>query len=250
MTKTRVPEDSRLPVLGFRAGDLPRRVLVVGDPDRAEKAAGHLGHVKELGRTREYVSFSGRHHDVEVAVVSHGVGSAGAAVCFEELFRAGAERVIRAGTAGGMQADVVDGHLVVATAAVRADGFTQQVVPSEYPAVGDHRVVDSLLGAAEAAGVNIHLGVVLTVASFYPHQVLGSSLPMWQQAGVVAVEMEVAALYVLASLHQTSAGAILAIDGNPLIEKDESMEGYNPNRPVVHEAVEAMITIGLDALVR
>ena len=250
MTKTRVPEDSRLPVLGFRAGDLPRRVLVVGDPDRAEKAAGHLGHVKELGRTREYVSFSGRHHDVEVAVVSHGVGSAGAAVCFEELFRAGAERVIRAGTAGGMQADVVDGHLVVATAAVRADGFTQQVVPSEYPAVGDHRVVDSLLGAAEAAGVNIHLGVVLTVASFYPHQVLGSSLPMWQQAGVVAVEMEVAALYVLASLHEASAGAILAIDGNPLIEKDESMEGYNPNRPVVHEAVEAMITIGLDALVR
>lgn len=250
MTKTRVPEDSRLPVLGFRAGDLPRRVLVVGDPDRAKKAAGHLQDVKELGRTREYVSFSGRHHDVEVGVVSHGVGSAGAAVCFEELFRAGAERVIRAGTAGGMQADVLDGHLVVATAAVRADGFTQQVVPSEYPAVADHRVVDGLLGAAEAAGVDVHLGVVLTVASFYPHQVLGSSLPMWQQAGVVAVEMEVAALYILASLHEASAGAILAIDGNPLIEKDESMEGYNPNRPVVHEAVEAMITIGLDALVR
>lgn len=73
---------------------------------------------------------------------------------------------------------------------------------------------------------------------------------MWQQAGVVAVEMEVAALYILASLHEASAGAILAIDGNPLIEKDESMEGYNPNRPVVHEAVEATITIGLDALVR
>ena len=250
MTKTRVPEDSRLPVLGFRAGDLPRRVLVVGDPDRAKKAAGHLQDVKELGRTREYVSFSGRHHDVEVGVVSHGVGSAGAAVCFEELFRAGAELVIRAGTAGGMQADVLDGHVVVATAAVRADGFTQQVVPSEYPAVADHRVVDGLLGAAEAAGVDVHLGVVLTVASFYPHQVLGSSLPMWQQAGVVAVEMEVAALYILASLHEASAGAILAIDGNPLIEKDESMEGYNPNRPVVHEAVEATITIGLDALVR
>ena len=250
MTKTRVPEDSRLPVLGCRAGDLPRRVLVVGDPDRAKKAAGHLQDVKELGRTREYVSFSGRHHDVEVGVVSHGVGSAGAAVCFEELFRAGAERVIRAGTAGGMQAGVLDGHIVVATAAVRADGFTQQVVPSEYPAVADHRVVDGLLGAAEAAGVDVHLGVVLTVASFYPHQVLGSSLPMWQQAGVVAVEMEVAALYILASLHEASAGAILAIDGNPLIEKDESMEGYNPNRPVVHEAVEATITIGLDALVR
>jgi uridine phosphorylase len=250
LSATRVPEDSKLPILGFRAGDLPRRVLVVGDPNRAEKAARQLQDVKELGRTREYVSFAGVHRETEVAVVSHGVGSAGAAVCFEELFRAGAERVIRAGTAGGMQPNILDGQLVVATAAVRTDGFTQQVVPMEYPAVADHRVVDSLLGAAEAAGYDVDPGIVLTVASFYPHPLLGSSLPMWQQAGVVAVEMEVAALFVLATLHGSSAGAILAIDGNPLVEKDDSMEGYNPNRPVVHEAVERMITIGLDALVR
>lgn len=250
MSATRVPEDSKLPILGFRAGDLPRRVLVVGDPNRAEKAARQLQDVKELGRTREYVSFAGVHRETEVAVVSHGVGSAGAAVCFEELFRAGAERVIRAGTAGGMQPNILDGQLVVATAAVRTDGFTQQVVPMEYPAVADHRVVDSLLGAAEAAGSDVDPGIVLTVASFYPHPLLGSSLSMWQQAGVVAVEMEVAALFVLATLHGSSAGAILAIDGNPLVEKDDSMEGYNPNRPVVHEAVERMITIGLDALVR
>ncbi|MGH8925831.1 MAG: nucleoside phosphorylase [Acidimicrobiia bacterium] len=250
MAPIRVPEDSKLPILGFRAGDLPKRVLVVGDPNRAEKAAEHLDDVRELGRTREYVSFAGRRHDIEVATVSHGVGSAGAAVCFEELFRAGAGRVIRAGTAGGLQANVLDGDLVVATAAVRTDGYTQQVVPIEYPAVADHKVVDSLLGAAAAAGVEVHRGIVLTLASFYPHAVLGSSLPMWQQAGLVAVEMEVAALLVLASLHGSTAGAILAIDGNPLLEKDDSMEGYNPDRPVVHEAVERMITIGLDALVR
>jgi uridine phosphorylase len=223
---------------------------VVGDPNRAEKAARQLAEVRELGRTREYVTFAGRHHEIAVAIVSHGVGSAGAAVCFEELFRAGAERVIRAGTAGGMQPNILDGQLVVATAAVRTDGFTHQVVPPEYPAVADHRVVDSLLWAAEAAGYDVYPGIVLTLASFYPHPVLGSSLPMWQQAGVVAVEMEVAALLVLASLHGASAGAILAIDGNPLVEKDNSMEGYNPNRPVVHEAVERMITVGLDALVR
>ncbi|MGH8957558.1 MAG: nucleoside phosphorylase [Acidimicrobiia bacterium] len=250
MTATRVPDDAKLPILGFRAGDLPQRVLVVGDPSRAEKAARQLQDVKELGRTREYVSFAGVHRKTEVAVVSHGVGSAGAAVCFEELFRAGAQRVIRAGTAGGMQPYIGDGDLVVATAAVRTDGFSAQVVPVEYPAVADHRVVESLLDAAQAAGAEIHHGIVLTLASFYPHQILGSSLPMWQKAGVVAVEMEVASLFVLATLHGSSAGAILAIDGNPLMEKDDSMEGYNPNRPVVHEAVERMITIGLDALVR
>jgi uridine phosphorylase len=149
-----------------------------------------------------------------------------------------------------MQPNVLDGHLVIATGAVRNDGFTPQVVPVEYPAVADHRLVDYLLTAAAASSAEVHQGIVLTVASFYPHAILGSALPMWQEAGIVAVEMEVAALFTLASLHGSSAGAILAIDGNPLAEKDDSMEGYNPNRPIVHQAVDTMITIALDALVR
>lgn len=250
MPPTKVPADSKLPILGFRAGDLPARVLVVGDPNRAEKAAQRFNGVRELGRTREYAPFAGTHRDTEVAVVSHGVGSAGAAVCFEELFRAGAERVIRAGTAGGLQPNVLDGHLVIATAAVRTDGFSQQVVPIEYPAVADTELVDYLSAAGRGSTLEVHQGIVLTLASFYPHAVLGSSLKLWQEAGVVAVEMEVAALFVLASLHGSRAGAILAIDGNPLVERDDSMEGYNPNRPVVHDAVEQMITVALDALVR
>ena len=111
MPAVKVSPDARLPILGVRAGDLPTRSLVVGDPARAEKAAARLDGARELARTREYVTFVGQHQGTRVAVVSHGVGSAGAAVCFEELYRAGAELVIRAGTAGGMQPDVLDGHL-------------------------------------------------------------------------------------------------------------------------------------------
>jgi uridine phosphorylase len=249
MAAVKVTPDTRLPILGVKAGDLPLRSLVVGDPARAEKAASRLEGVRELGRTREYVTFVGEHRGTNVSVVSHGVGGAGAAVCFEELYRAGAELVIRAGTAGGMQPHVLDGHLVVATAAVRADGYSQYVVPPEFPAVADHRVVERLLWIGGAAGVELHSGIVLTLAPFYTHGILGSSLPMWHEAGVVAVEMEAAALFVIASLHRSRAGAILAIDGNPLVEQDDTMEGYNPNRQVVHDAVESMIGIALDALV-
>jgi uridine phosphorylase len=245
----KVSPGTRLPILGVTAGDLPPRSLVVGDPARAEKAAARLAGARELGRTREYITFVGEHRGTEVSVVSHGVGSAGAAVCFEELYRAGAEIVIRAGTAGGMQPDVLDGHLVVATAAVRADGYSQYVVPPEFPAVAHHLAVAKLLEKADAAGVEVHRGIVLTLAPFYPYQVLGSSLPMWHEAGVVAVEMEAAALFVIASLHGAAAGAILAIDGNPLVEKDDTMEAYNPNRQIVHDAVDAMIDIALDTLV-
>ena len=241
------PED-RLPILGVKAGEVPRRVVVVGDPKRARAAAAMLEGAEQLGETREYVTFRGVHQGVEVGVVSHGVGASGAGVCFEELCRAGAERVLRAGTCGGMQPEVVDGHLVVATAAVRAEGFTDGLVPPAYPAVA-HPVPLAALQRAAGTGGDVHTGVVLTSGVFYPHPVLGSDLALWQRAGVVAVEMEVAALYVVAALHGVEAAAILAVDGNPLAERDEEMTGYDPDREVVHRAVERMLRIALDAVV-
>lgn len=246
--------DDQMPILGLRARDVPERVLVVGDPARAELVASRLDGVDERGRNREYVTFVGQYAppDVDqatpVAVVSHGVGSAGATVCFEELCRSGARRLIRAGTCGGMQPDVRDGDLVIATAAVRDDGITQKLVPIEFPAVADPDLLLALRRAGGSGDREPKLGVVLTSDLFYPHDVLGGNLLLWQSAGVLAVEMECSALLITAALHGVAAGAILTVDGNPLADADEDMSGYDPHRPIVHDAVDAMITIALDAL--
>lgn len=237
-----------LPILNVAADDIPRRMLVVGDPDRALRVASRFEDRVEIGRFREYVTLVGKHRGVEVGVVSHGVGAAGAAVCFDELFQAGVRRVIRAGSCGGMQDHVLDGHLVIVTGAVRSEGFTSQLVPDGYPAMSSPDVVTALRRAARG-GENIHEGIALTNAVFYSHDILGSNLPLWQRAGVTAVEMECAALFVMAGLAGRQAGAILAVDGNPLVERDEEMTGYDPHRDVVREAVGRMIGIALDALV-
>ena len=149
-----------------------------------------------------------------VGVVSHGVGSAGAAVCFEELLRAGAQRLIRAGSCGGMQDDVIDGHLVIVTGAVRNEGFTSQIVPDGYPALASADVVAALRRASRGAA-DIHEGLTLTSAVFYSHDILGSDLTLWQKTGVRAVEMECAVLFVLAGLAGRESGAILTVDGKP-----------------------------------
>jgi uridine phosphorylase len=180
--------------------------------------------------------------------VSHGVGSAGATVCFEELCRAGAVRLVRAGTAGGMQPAIRDGAIVLARAAVREEGTTAKLVPTAFPAVADVDVALSLRRAAATVGRDVVEGVVLTSDVFYPHAVLGSDLALWQRAGVVAVEMECAALFITAALHGAAAGAILAIDGNPLAEGDDDMSGYDPHRDIVTAAVDQMVTIALDAI--
>ena len=130
-----------LPVLNVAAKDIPERMLVVGDPDRARRVAGRLEDKIEIGHFREYVTLVGRHRGVKVGVVSHGVGAAGAAVCFDELFQAGVQRVIRAGSCGGMQDNVLNGHLVIVTAAVRNEGLTSQLVPDGYPAVASADLV-------------------------------------------------------------------------------------------------------------
>ena len=72
-------KDSGKPLthLGIQSSDLPDRVLVVGDPARAQAAALMLDAYVEVGRNREYVTYRGNHGSVPVAVVSHGVGAAG-----------------------------------------------------------------------------------------------------------------------------------------------------------------------------
>lgn len=234
------------PVLRVDPELVPERVLVVGDPERAELVAGRLDGARLLGRFREYVTFAGAYRGTPVAVSSHGVGAPGAAICFEELCRAGARRIIRAGTCGGLQPEVDDGHLVIATAAVREDGVTRQMVPPAFPAVASVAVVNHLLQAASGAGRAVHTGIVLTHALFYPGEVLGSDLELWARAGAAAVEMECAALFVIGDLNSVETGAILAADGNPLRPSEGE---YNPHRSLVREAVEEMIGIALDALI-
>lgn len=250
MAPVRLPADSELPLLRARVSDLADRALVVGDPGRAARVAEQLDDVRQLSANREYHVYAGSYRGVRVTVASHGVGAAGAAVCFEELARGGVTRIIRSGTAGGIQPEVVDGAIIVATGAVRADGISHQLVPSEFPAIATPELTIALRAAAEQTGLRTHSGIVLTGDMFYPSDVIvGIDHQMWQRAGIVAVEMEASALFVIASLHGIEAGAVFAIDGNPLAAKNDSMDGYDPYREIVTQAVDGALTSALDVLV-
>lgn len=250
MAPVRLPADAELPLLRARVADLSDRALVVGDPGRAARVAERLDDVRQLTANREYHVYSGTHRGVPVTVASHGVGAAGAAVCFEELARGGVTRIIRSGTAGGIQPEVVDGAIVVATGAVRADGVSHQLVPTEFPAIATPELAVALKAAAAGTGLEVHSGIVLTGDMFYPSDVItGIDHRMWQRAGIVAVEMEASALFVIASLHGIEAGAVFAIDGNPLAAKDDAMDGYDPYREIVTRAVDGALDTALDVLI-
>lgn len=239
---------SVMPLTKINSDELTERVLVVGDPARAAKAAELLEESCVLAKSREYHSYRGYWKDTEITVVSHGIGASGAACCFEELCRAGAKVIIRSGTAGGLQPDIDSGDVVVALASVREDGLTASLVPDRYPAIADIDTVIKIREALKNLNKDYSEGVVLTQSSFYPFKFFDNVQPLWRDAGVVAVEMEIAALFIVCSLNNVKAGALVAIDGNPLLQKDENMANYDPYTNSVGDAVKICLRASLDAL--
>ncbi len=232
-----------LSILEIESELLPEIALVCGDPRRAAIIAQKLDDAKELSYAREYRTFVGNYKGVPVAVVSHGVGCPGAAVCFEELIKGGVKTLIRVGTAGSYSVDYPAGSVIVSTAAVRTDGLTRQLVPDGFPAVADADVTHALYEAASKLGGTTAKGITLTLDVFF-NGVVEFPHKLYKQAGVLAVEMEISALYVIATLRGVRAGAILAIDG---FADDDLAADYNPHTNAVADAVEREITAALDA---
>lgn len=236
-----------LPITTIPRTGLPGHALVVGDPDRATAVAGLLDDSVLIGQNREYRSYRGGWRGVPVVVSSHGVGGPGALCQFGELAEAGVHTFVRFGTAGALRADIADGDLVIAEAAVRDDGVTQQLIHPEYPAFATPEAVLALDRAAAAHGTRTHRGVVWTRAAFSP---MVRDLPMrdYLAARVIAIEMELATLLVFAGLRGLRAGGVLVVDGNATVDNADPT-AYDPHRQVVADGVAAGSRVALDALV-
>jgi uridine phosphorylase len=239
-----------LPVTRVPRTGLPPRAVVVGDPARAAVVAGLLEDAEEVSYHREYRVFRGSRRGLPVTVASHGVGAPGAVLLFQELADAGVRTFLRLGTAGAMRPDIADGDLVIAEAAVRDDGVTGQLLPPEYPAVAAPEAVLALQRAARAAGAPHHRGIVWTRAAFRP-----GLLPLFSYdgAGLAAIEMELSALLVTASLRGLVAGGVLVVDGanaDELADGDAPLStgGYDPHRQVVADGVQRGAVVSLEAL--
>jgi uridine phosphorylase len=222
--------------------DLARRVLVCGSPERAALVASRLTGSRALAKNREYHSYLGEHRKTPILVTSHGVGSAGAAICFQELIDLGAQVMVRVGTCGGLTDDSKIGDLVVATGAVRKDGVSVQMIPAEFPALPDLRLtleLQRLLSSAKARA-----GIVLTGDVFYPG-LLDTQLELYKRAGVLAAEMECATLFVIGHLRGVRTAAVLAVDGNPLKWKEGQ---YDPTADRLNQSIDVAIQAALDVL--
>ena len=204
--------------IGLKRTDGARGAIICGDPGRVEKIARLMDNPKLVASNREYTTWSAEIGGKRVLVTSHGIGGPSTAICIEELKLIGVETLIRVGTCGGMAHDVKAGDIVIAQAAIRAEGTSREYLPIEYPAVADFTVTSSLADAAKTMGHGHHVGVVHCKDSFYG-QHSPSRMPVadelqtkwqaWLRGGCLASEMETATLFTVSATLGMRAGAVL-----------------------------------------
>lgn len=235
------------------AGDVGRYVILPGDPGRCESIAALFDDAEFVSFNREYKIYTGTLLGEKVSVCSTGIGGPSASIAMVELNHLGADTFIRTGTCGGINLKVKSGDIVVATGAVRYEHTSVEFAPIEFPAVADLVIANALVDASERLGFVTHAGVVQCKDSFYgqhdPESMpvsyeLLSKWEAWKRLGVLASEMESAALFVVASALGCRCGSCFHVVWNQEREKaglDQDMSEDTSNS--VRVAVEALRTI-------
>ncbi len=192
--------------------------ILPGDPARVPLIAAHLENAEKLASNREFTSYCGTLCGERVIVLSTGIGGPSAAIALEELCQAGLQAAIRTGTCGGISESVAAGDLVIPTAAVRMEGTSKEYAPPEFPAAADFGMVRALVDAAEKNGFRLHTDIVQSKDSFYG-QHSPETMPVscellqkweaWKRLGVLASEMEAAALFTVGAVRHIRVGCIL-----------------------------------------
>lgn len=216
--------------VGLNKEDLKgaRFAILPGDPGRVKEIAKLLDSPTLLKTNREYTSMLGYINNEPVLVISTGMGGPSTAICVEELNLLGIKVLIRVGTCGGMQDDVLPGDLVIAQGAIRQEGTSKEYVPVEYPALADFNLTCVIKKACELLGYKNHVGVVQCKDSFYgqhdPERMpigyeLENKWQAWIKTGALASEMETASLYIVSATLRLRACAILTTVWNQELEK-------------------------------
>lgn len=221
--------------------------ILPGDPGRVEKIAQFLQNPEKAAQNREFITYAGSLEGRRVLVTSTGIGGPSAAIAMEELAALGVKTFIRVGTCGGMQKEIMGGDLIIPTGAVRMEGTSKEYLPVEYPAVPAFGVLSALNEAANRLGLRHHTGVVQSKDSFYgqhePERMPAAGELIykwnaWLKAGVLASEMECAALFSVAACLKVHAGAVLLCIWN---QERAKAEMDNPESQETAEAIKTAV---------
>ncbi len=202
--------------IGAEPEQLAKTVIMPGDPKRATFIANtYLDSPELVSDIRGIPVYTGTYKNKRLTVMASGMGMPSMGIYSHDLYEYfNVENIIRVGTAGGIHPDLRIRDIVIGQASCTVSNFVYQFrMPGTYAPIADFNLLRAAANEAEKMGLNYKVGNLFCSDFFYDDAL---SLADWQKLGVLAVEMESAALYTNAARFGKNALCICTISDCPL----------------------------------
>ena len=201
-------------------GAIAPRVLLPGDPLRAKFIAdNYLDDAEKYNDVRGMYGFTGTYKGIPVSVQGTGMGMPSHAIYVHELINSyGAKTLVRVGSCGSLQPEVKIRDVVMGlSASTNSSMVPQRFNGMSFAPTADWHLVSTAAERASELGLNIKCGNILSSDTFYDED--PDIWKLWAKYGVMAVEMEAAALYTLAARFGVRALCLLTVSDS-LVTKE------------------------------
>ena len=202
------------PHIAAEKGDFAKTVLMPGDPLRAKYIAeNYLEKAVLVNDVRGIHGYTGEYRGKRVSVMASGMGMPSIGIYSYELFRFfDVKNIIRVGSAGAVSEKLKVRDIVLAMGACTDGNYAAQFsLPGTFAPIASYRLLTEAVEIAAKSGITPRVGNVLSSDLFYDDS---ASTLKWNKMGVLAVEMETAALYMNAARAGKNALSILTISDN------------------------------------
>lgn len=230
--------------------DFAKTVLMPGDPLRAKFIAeSFLENPRLVNNVRGVQGYTGTYKGVPVSVMASGMGMPSIGIYSHELFTTfGVENIIRVGSAGALQKDIKVRDVVLGQGACTDSNYAHTFrLDGTFAPIASYKLLKICAEEAEKLGVTYHVGNLVSSDVFYGDfegvDASNISSAKWSKMGVMAVEMEAAALYMNASRHGKNALAICTIS-------DHVLTGEATSAQERQTSFTQMITLALETAIR
>jgi len=219
------------PHINANFGDFAETVLMPGDPKRSEMIAKNfLYDARLVNDVRGVKGYTGFYKGVPVSVMASGMGMPAIGIYSHELYNSfGVESIIRVGSCGAYLPQVKVRDIVIAQGASTDSSFAEQFnLGGSFSSICDFSLLEKAVAVCRENSFDFHVGNILSTDVFYGDlgELPDSQKPLkkWGKMGVLAVEMEAAALYMTAARYSKKALCICTVSDSLVTGEELSAE--------------------------
>jgi len=206
-------------------GEIAETILLPGDPLRAKFIAEtYLKHAVCFNETRSMFGYTGEFEGRRISVMGTGMGMPSIGLySFELIHEYGVKNLIRIGSAGALQPDLHVRDIVIGLGASTNSSYADQYgLPGTFAPTASWTLLQKAVSVADHKGIPVRVGNILSSDVFYDDD--PDTWKKWAKMGVLAVEMEAAALYLNAARAGANALCILTISDSLVTHEATSAE--------------------------